>query len=212
MCSAPLCFALRPFEIHRNTPGCCIPGDADECARREAAVQGLGSPRGPRRPTGGLASGAEPTWMGQAFGWLHDCGTLVFASAFRQRASYPPGRLVMVTQEEKGSKAGEPKWPGCPPHLLSEIAAPRAVAKPAANHWSRPPGVEKRCGCRSGCSNASGCGNAAGCCPARALRRGNLWERGGGGKTFCFNLPAFASHCPQPLLLLLSSRNASARF
>lgn len=139
---------------------------------------------------------------GACIGWLYDHGTRVFC----QHTLYLPERHAMLMQEQKASGTGEPKQLGCPPHLLSEIATPGAVAKPAANHCSLQPGIEKRCKSRSGCGSSAG---------YRRLCRGNLWEQGcrdsNWSKTCWFNLPLCVSHCPQLLLLLLSSRNTFAR-
>lgn len=139
------------------------------------SYDGSAQSRGARSRTGGPSSGAEPTQAGHAFDWLHDHGTLVFAPAFCQRTSYLPEGHVMWTREERGSKAGEPKWPGCPPHLVSESTTPGAAAKAAASHWGLQPGIEKRCRSRSGCGNTAACslppstgGFGVGTCGSRA--------------------------------------------
>lgn len=81
----------------------------------------------------------------------------------------------MLMQEEKGSKAGEPKPQSCPPHLISEISAPGAVAKPAANHGSLQPGTERRCRSRCGSAvlltSARLPARAVGTCGSRAVEQ-----------------------------------------
>lgn len=157
MCSAPLCFVSHPFQIYWNTPVCCLPGDRQMHWSGGSCMVAL-LMWGARGRTRGGSSGAEPTWMGCAFGWQHGPSTLVFAPAFCWHKSYLPEKHMMLMWEEKGSKAGEPKWLGCPPHLVSEIAAPRAVAKPAAHCCKIRPGVKQRCTSRSGCGSAGSFG------------------------------------------------------
>lgn len=89
-------------------------------------------------------------------GLAPDHSSLVFAPAFCQLKPYLSERQVMLMQEEKGSKAGEPKPQSCPPHLISEISVLGAVAKPAANLGSLQPGTERRCRSRSGYSTTDG--------------------------------------------------------
>lgn len=158
----------------------------------------------------GPSSRAGPPWMGCA--WLLIIAALCLLLHFASLGHTWSERQVMLVQEDKGSKAGEPKPQSCPPHLISEITALGAVAKPAANHGSLQPGTEKRC--RPGLGAAVLLASA--CLPVWAAL---AWEPVGAGlwstkwnRTFHLNLPLLMSHCPQLLLLLLSCRNVFSWF
>lgn len=63
--------------------------------------------------------------------WLLITAALCLLLHFASLSHTWSERQVMLMQEEKGR---EPKPQSCPPHLISEITALGAVAKPAANH------------------------------------------------------------------------------